>query len=265
MARPSSASRPSCGPARGWRGSPGGVGRPARPPVPGPPAAGPRLHAAAAPPGAPGARPGGHRRVAGPGPAARRENARRRGAAIALIDASGRLMAPPARRSGAPGGQPPALLRKGRHREKASAAAALWLSPGRDRLRLFTRAAVKACFNGERVAPFPGAPAGEAGGPLVAAWGGGSVHKGGPARGLLAGRDARPAPGPLPAYGPEPTPVERLGAWLKYGRLANPAPRDAGHLDGVARAELAAMEGDQRRLEGFFHASRLPRPRAFLL
>jgi len=174
-------------------------------------------------------------------------------------------MAPLVRRSWAPKGQPPVLLHKGGHREKVSVAAALWLSPERDRLRLFTRTLVNGYFNNRRVAPFLGALVDEVGSPLVVVWDGGNMHKGDPIRDLLAGCDSRLVLEQLPAYGSELMPVEQLWAWLKYDRLANLAPRDAHHLDDVVRAELATVEGDQRRLENFFHASRLPLPRTLLL
>lgn len=174
-------------------------------------------------------------------------------------------MAPLVRRSWAPQGQPPVLLQKGRHREKVSVAAALWLSPKRDRLRLFIRTAVNGYFNNRRVAPFLEALADEVGGPLVVVWDGGNMHKGEPIRDLLAERDDRLVLEPLPAYGSELMPVEQLWTWLKYNRLSNFAPRDAGHLDSVVREELSAIAGDQERLKGFVHASRLPLPRALLM
>jgi len=174
-------------------------------------------------------------------------------------------MAPLVRRSWGPKGHPPVLLQKGRHREKVSVAAGLWLNPRRDRLRLFTRTLADGHFSNARVAPFLGALADEVGGPLVVVWDGGNMHRGEPIEELLAGRDSRLVLEQLPAYGSELMPVEQLWTWLKYDRLANFAPRDAAHLDGVVRAELAAIEADQQRLKGFFHASRLPVPRALLL
>ncbi len=45
-------------------------------------------------------------------------------------------MAPLVRRSWAPRGHPPAPEQKARHREKVSVAAAIWLTPRRDRLGL---------------------------------------------------------------------------------------------------------------------------------
>jgi transposase len=62
--------------------------------------------------------------------------ARRRGACLMLLDESGLLMAPLRRRSWALRAQPPQLKQKAGHREEVSVAAALWLSPSRDRLTL---------------------------------------------------------------------------------------------------------------------------------
>jgi hypothetical protein len=197
-----------------------------------------------------------HRRVAGPGLAAHQKSARRWNAAIAWLDESGLPMAPLVRRSWAPQGQPPVLLQKGGHREKVSVAAGLWLNPRRDRLRLFTRTAMHGYFNNERVARFVGALAGEVGGPLVAVWDGGTMHKGDPVQDLLAGCHRRLVLEQLPADGSELMPVEQLWTWLKYDRLPNFAPRDAHHLDGVVRAELAAVECDQERLQNFVHPPR---------
>ena len=70
--------------------------------------------------------------------AAHQKKARRQGAHIALIDESGLLMAPLARRTWAPRGQTPELVQKSGTREKVSIAAAVWLSPRRDRLGLYS-------------------------------------------------------------------------------------------------------------------------------
>jgi transposase len=91
------------------------------------------------------------------------------------------------------------------------------------------------------------------------------MHRGDPFRELVAVCRGRLRLEQLPAYGSELMPVEQLWAWLKYDRLANFAPRDARHRDEVVRAELAAIRDAQSRLESFFHASRLPRPRTLLM
>lgn len=47
-------------------------------------------------------------------------------------------MGPLLRRTWAPKGQTPPITRRGAHRQKVSVAAALWLSPRRDRLGLYS-------------------------------------------------------------------------------------------------------------------------------
>jgi hypothetical protein len=82
-----------------------------------------------------------------------KRTARRENAGIALIDESGVLMAPLARRTGAPRGQTPQLAHESR-RQKVPIAAALWLPPSRKRLGLFSETVVKAYFNPIQVAVF---------------------------------------------------------------------------------------------------------------
>ncbi len=74
--------------------------------------------------------------------AAHQKKARRQGAYLALIDESGLMMAPLVRRTWALRGQTPELAQEGGRRQKVSVAAALWLSPRRDRLGLFSRTLV---------------------------------------------------------------------------------------------------------------------------
>ena len=66
------------------------------------------------------------------------------------MDESGLLMGPLVRRSWALRGQPPVLKQKARHREKVSVAAALWLTPLRDRLGLAFQTLVNGYFNNGR-------------------------------------------------------------------------------------------------------------------
>lgn len=173
-------------------------------------------------------------------------------------------MAPLVRRGLAPKGHPPALRQKSGQREKVSVAAALWLAPGRGRLGLFTRTLVNGYFNNVQVAAFLGSLLGALDGPVVVVWDRGTMHKGDPIREAVARSEGRLMLEPLVAYGSELMPVEQLWAWLKYDELPNFAPRDAHHLDAVVRAELRAVEDDQERLQNFFHASKLPLPRALL-
>ena len=64
-----------------------------------------------------------------------------------MIDESGLLMAPLVRRTWAPRGRTPDLVQQGGgHHEKVSVAAALWLSPRRDRLGLYFKTLVNGYF-----------------------------------------------------------------------------------------------------------------------
>ena len=112
--------------------------------------------------------------------AAHQKKARRQGAHLALIDESGLLMAPLVRRTWAPRGQTPELAQSAGKREKVSVAAALWLSPRRDRLGLFARTLANGYFDNWYVAAFLEAMLQELAGRFVVVWDGGTMHKGDP-------------------------------------------------------------------------------------
>jgi len=202
--------------------------------------------------------------VAGGWLAAREKKAARQEAHLVLIDESGLLMAPLVRRTWALRGQRPTLEQRGKHREKVSVAAALWLSPCRTHLGLSFQTLVNAYFDNQRAAAFVEALLHEVTGRMVVVWDGGSMHKGDPIRALLERTQGRLTLERLPPYAPMLNPVEPLWSWLKYGRLCNFAAQDAGHLNKVVTRELRALRGDQERLRNFFHASELPMPRALL-
>jgi len=182
---------------------------------------------------------------------------------LAVIDESGLLLAPLVRRTWALRGQTPVLFQSG-HRDKVSVAAALWLSPLRDRLGLFFQTLVKDYFNNHSSAAFVEALVRELEGPVVALWDGGTTHKGDPIEQLLDRLGPRLSLERLPPYAPELSPVEPLWSWLKYSRLCNFAPQDAHQLDDAVVTELSTIENEQRFLQGLFHASQLPLPRALL-
>jgi transposase len=173
-------------------------------------------------------------------------------------------MGPLVRRTWAPRGEPPVLLQRGRHRQKVSVAAALWLPPVRDQARLFTRTVVDGYFDNERMVPFLRGLLRAAGGPVVVVWDGGGPHQGDPIRDLQAGRAGELWLERLPAYGSELMPVEQLWTWLKYDRLPNFAPLTLDELAAATQRELARAGRNRALLDSFFHGSRLPRPRALL-
>ena len=196
--------------------------------------------------------------------AAHQKKARRQGAHIALIDESGLLMAPLVRRTWAPRGQTPKLDQSGGPRQKVSVAAALWLSPRRDRLGLYFKTLPDGYFNNEQVAAFLEAMLGELTGRFVVVWDGGTMHKGDPIRQLESHFADRLSLEALPPWAPMLCPVEPLWGWLKYDQLCNFAPQDVPQLNERAIAELTAVHGDQTFLRNLFHASELPLPRTLL-
>jgi hypothetical protein len=202
--------------------------------------------------------------VAGVRLAAHQKKARRRGAHIALIDESGLLMAPLARRTWAPRGRTPAQEQKSGTREKVSIAAAVWLSPRRDRLGLYFHTLANGYFDSWHMAAFLEAMATDLAGRFVVVWDGGPMHQGDPIRDLMGQLAGRLDLERLPPYAPRLNPVEPLWGWLKWGRLSNLGPRDARELDARAVAELTKVRDDQAFLRNLFHASDLPLPRALL-
>jgi DDE superfamily endonuclease len=180
------------------------------------------------------------------------------------MDESGSLMAPLVRRSRASRGHPPQQEQKAGHREKVSVAAALWLTPRRDRLGLAYQTLVNGYFTNVEVAEFADAAVQGLVGPVIMLWDGGTMHKGGPIREVVEQSRGRLDIEPMPPHAPELMPVEFLWRWLKYDRLCNFAPWDALHLNGAVVRELDPIREDQQLLRGFFHQSDLPLPRALL-
>jgi putative transposase len=180
------------------------------------------------------------------------------------MDESGLLMAPLLRRSWALRGQPPQQKQKVGHREKVSVAAALWLTPRRDQLRLAYRTLVNGYFTNVEAAEFLSGAVQGLPYPVIVLWDGGSMHKGGPIRDLAAASPKRLDIERLPANAPELMPVEPLWRWLKYGRLCNFAPQNAAHLNQAVIRELETIRENQELLASFFHLSDLPLPRALL-
>jgi transposase len=173
-------------------------------------------------------------------------------------------MAPLVRRPWAPRGRTPTLARRtgGGPRQKVSVASALWLSPHRDRLGLFSRTQVNDYFDNWTSAAFLETLLKQRTGRVVVVWDGGSMPKGDPInqwQALLKGRLSLER---FPPYAPELNPAEPVWSGLKSSRLGNFAPRDAIELNGRVVSELTAIQDDQELLRSFFHTSELPLPRA---
>jgi len=173
-------------------------------------------------------------------------------------------MAPLVRRTWALRGQTPELAQRSGAREKVSIAAALWLSPRRDRLGLYFKTLVNSYFNNWSMTAFLEAMMHDLDGRFVVVWDGGPMHKGEPIHQLADHFANRLCLEALPPWAPMLNPTEPLWGWLKYDRLCNYAPHDAAELDGRVVAELAAIESDQGILRNLYHASELTLPRTLL-
>jgi transposase len=193
-----------------------------------------------------------------------KRKARRRGPGLLLLDESGLLMAPLLRRSWALRGHPPESKYKKGRREKVSVAAALWLSPRRDQLRLTYQTLVNGYFSNTEVAAFLGAVVPGLSDPVIVVWDGGPMHQGDPIHRLREELQWQLDIEKLPPYASSLMPVEFLWRWLKYGRLCNFTPRDAEDLDRAVVQELDAIWDNQGLLASFFHQSDLPVPRTLL-
>ncbi len=174
------------------------------------------------------------------------------------------MMAPLVRRTWALRGETPNLLESSGigPREKVSVAAALWLTPLRDRLELYFQTLVNGFFNPWNVAAFLEALLLAVPGRVIVVWDGGPMHKGDPIRQTEEVFSDRITLERLPPYAPMLNPVEPLWSWLKYGRLSNFAARDAADLNQRVFAELIEVRRSQEFLRALFHASELPLPRA---
>src|SRR5512135_3495486 len=122
------------------------------------------------------------------------------------MDESGLLMAPRVRRSWALCGHPPQQKQKAGHREQVSVAAALWLTPLRDRLGLAYQTLVNGYFTNVEVAEFAHAAVQGLGRSVLMLWEGGTMHKGGSIPEVGEQSQGRLDNEPMPAQPPEPMP-----------------------------------------------------------
>jgi transposase len=145
-----------------------------------------------------------------------------------------------------------------------SVAAAVWLSPCRDRLGLYYHTLADGYFDNRYVTAFLEAMLKDLRGRFVVVWDGGTMHTGEPIEALVRHFADRLSLERLPPFAPMLNPVEWLWSWLKWERLSNFAPHDVRELDGRVVAELASKRDGQRFLRNLFLASELPLPRALL-
>jgi putative transposase len=166
-------------------------------------------------------------------------------------------MAPLTRRTWALSGQTPILRQRGRHREKVSLAAALWLDGHGQPQRLSYRTRPDDHFNNVAIAEFLDDLMDDTTRNVTVIWDGGNMHKGEPIRDLLRRHRRRLRLERLPTYAPMLNPIEQLWSWLKYGRLCNYAAEDLPSLCQAAHRELRRAQQTPSRLEAFWKACEL--------
>jgi hypothetical protein len=124
------------------------------------------------------------------------------------------MMAPLVRRGWAPRGHPPVLDQCGSH-QKVSVAAALWLSPLRDRLGLYFHTLVNDYFDNWYVTAFLEAMLHDLAGRFVVIWDRGTMPTGDPIHQLTSLAANRLGLEDLPPWAPTLNPVDSLWGWLK--------------------------------------------------
>lgn len=96
-------------------------------------------------------------------------------------------------------------------------------------------------------------------GKVAGVWDGGGSHKGPLVRAFLK-RNRRLTLERLPAYAPDPNPVEAVGSWLKYGRRADYVPEGIPDLEVEASDRLIELKHDAEFLRALWGRSDLPFP-----
>ena len=176
-----------------------------------------------------------------------------------LIDETGLFLNPLVRRTWAKKGRTPVLDGWGRHREKVSVIGAVTVSPGAGRCGLYFATDPGGYFTTAKVVGFLRDLLRHLRGKVVVVWDGGPNHRGEAMRTFLA-RNPRLRVERLPAYSPDLNPVEAVWSWLKYGELANFAPKDVNHLDDWVLDHLIALKCDPGLLRRLWDGSDLPFP-----
>jgi len=166
-------------------------------------------------------------------------------------------MAPLLRRTWSRRGATPTLAVRARHQEKVSGLGAVIVSPRRRRLTLALALHVKVNIRGPQVHRFLQQLAHHFRGPVVLLWDRGRPHKHHVVREWLAHHPHWHVVW-FPPYAPELNPVEQLWTYLKYGRLANFAPRETTEIRDAVRREQRRLDRHPALLRSFFRHSDLP-------
>ena len=178
---------------------------------------------------------------------------------LVLIDETGLFLNPLVRRSWAKIGQPSVLDADGGHRHKVSVIGGISVSPTAQRLGFYFGTEPEGFYTAEKVVEFLRELLKHLRGNVVVVWDRGGNHKGPVIREFLA-RNRRLKLEPLPPWAPDLNPVEAVWSWLKYGELANFAPKDTDQLDDEIIERLIGLKFDPDMLRSLWKRSELPFP-----
>lgn len=181
-----------------------------------------------------------------------------RRARIALLDESGFLLSPVARRTLAPRGQTPELGCSDRH-DRISVISAITLSPRALRVGLhFMLLGDNENFHSEEVVLFLRQLKGEVGGPWTIVWDRNQIHSKARVVKAWLARHPEVMVEDFPAHAPATNPDEDVWSWTKYGQLCNLAPADVAELRQHIWDTLCALRRQPQLLVSFILHSRIP-------
>jgi len=181
-----------------------------------------------------------------------------RQARIALLDESGFLLSPTARRTYAPRGETPILVCSDAH-DRISVISAITLSPRALRVGLhFMLLGDNENFHGEEVVLFLRQLKGEVGGPWTIGWDRNQIHSKSPVVKAWLAVHPEVMVEDFPAHAPDTNPDEEVWSWTKYGRLSNLVPMDVTELRQQVWDALTALKHQPQLLTSFILHARVP-------
>jgi hypothetical protein len=174
------------------------------------------------------------------------------------VDESGFLLAPTLRRTFAPRGSRPVVKVSDPH-GRISAIGAITIDPTRKHLSvLYHFLPDNANFNSYLVVQFVDRVCSRIKGPLTIVWDSIPIHRSKLMEDYLE-KTGRLIVEQFPPYAPELNPIDKVWAFLKYGRLANYTPSTLADLRTRLILELTELENRQEILAGCVRGAGLGR------
>jgi transposase len=176
---------------------------------------------------------------------------------IVFVDETGFMLAPLVRRTWAPRGRTPVLEVSDPH-AKISVIGALALQRTPVRFSFYFRLlGDNANFTGATVASFVKYLRQELDGPITLLWDEYCIHRARPVKDYIERTPGLEAE-EFPPYAPELNPVDYIWSYVKYGRLANYAPKDLDELRPRITEELTRVAEQPKLLRALFSRAGLP-------